>query len=204
MRPKLAVIVTIATALAGAGVAPAQAAAKKRCAHSAGATTLKKTAVIWAYRAKGSELGAKSYACYRPTGRTLLLHANTGGAATTDVVLDAVAVTGRVVAFHVQASGDSTYDFVRSYDARSGRRLRSSRKFPQPPATGAYPLPRVAIATNARGAIVWLASGVLRALDRSGARVLARETADPISGVAATARTARWTQGAGKHHASLR
>jgi hypothetical protein len=203
MRPKLAVIVTVATALAGAGIAPAHAA-KTRCAHSAGATTLKKTPFVWAYRSKGGELGAKSYACYRPTRRTLLLHTNTGGAATTDIVLDAVAVSGRVAAFHVQASGDSTYDFVTSYDVRSGRRLRSSGKFPQPPATGEYTLPRVAIATNARGAIVWLAGGVLRALDRSGARVLARDTAGPISGVSATADAARWTQGAGRHHAGLR
>jgi hypothetical protein len=204
MRPTIAVIVTVATALAGAGVAPADAATKKRCAHSAGATTLKRTPLVWAYRSKGSEFGARSYACYRPTGRTLLLHKNTGGAATTDIILDAVAIAGRVVAFHVQASSETSYDFVRSYDARSGRRLRSSGKFAQTGATGDYPLPRVAIATNARGAIVWLASGVLRALDRSGARVLARETAGPISGVSATARTARWTQGAVKHHASLR
>jgi hypothetical protein len=203
MRPKLAVIVTIAAALAGAGVTPAHAAAK-RCAHSAGATTLKKTPLVWAYRSKGSEFGARSYACYRPTGRTLLLHKNTGGAATTDIILDAVAVSGRVVAFHVQASSESSYDFVKSFDVRSGKRLRSSAKFAQPTPAGDYPLPRVAIATNARGAIVWLASGVLRALDRSGARVLARETAGPISRLSATARTARWTQGAGRHHASLR
>ena len=204
MRPTLAVIVTVATALGGAGVAPAHAATKKRCAHSAGATTLKKTPLVWAYRSKGSEFGAKSYACDRPTGRTLLLHKNTGGAATTDIILDAVAVAGRVVAFHVQASSESSYDFVRSYDVRSGRRLRSSGRFPQTAPTGDYPLPRVAIATNARGAIVWLAGGVLRALDRGGARVLARETAGPISGVSTTARTARWTQGARKRHASLR
>jgi hypothetical protein len=201
----LAVISAVAAAaVMAAGVAPPQAAARKRCAHSAGATTLKQTVRVWAYRSAGGDVGARSYACYRSTGRTLLLHTDTSGAATTDVVLDALAVAGRVVAYHVQASGSDNYDFVRSFDVRSGRRLRRSGRFPQPRGTGEYPLPHIVIATNARGAIVWLTGGVLRALDRNGARVLAREAAGAISGVLATAGAARWTQGARRHSARLR
>jgi hypothetical protein len=61
------------------------------------------------------------------------------------------------------------------------------------------------MATNARGAIVWVANGVLRALDSRGSRVLATETAQlgTVSNVRASAKRARWRQGAGEHQAPL-
>jgi hypothetical protein len=205
MRPPLPVIAVAALAPLAVAAAVASASATtttRHCAHRAKASiVLRHTATVLAYR-DAKRFGARTYACWRPTGRTMRLHTSTGGAATTDIVLDGLAVSGRVVAYHVQATGDRNYSFVRSLDVRSGMRLRRSGTFLESPP--AYPLPRVAIATNGRGAVVWLANGVLRALDQDGSRRLALETAGAISGVAAGARTARWTQGAVVHRARLR
>jgi hypothetical protein len=186
------------------GISPAAAAAAKRCAHAAGATVLETTARVSVHRTPGSELGARIYACWRPAGRTLLLHANTGGAALTDVIFDSrVAVSGRVVAFHVFASGDRNYDYVRSFDVRGGRRLRSSGSVQRATGRLPQPLPPTAIATNSRGAILWLAGGVLRVTDGENTRAVATTAAGPIAGLRVTAGQARWTQGGARHHNPL-
>jgi hypothetical protein len=134
----------------------------------------------------------------------MLLHANTGGAAVTDVILDSrVAVSGRVVAFHVFASGDRSYDYVRSFDVRSGRRLRSSGIVQRATGMLSQPLPPSAIATNSRGAILWLASGVLRVTDGENTRAVATTASGPITGLQVTAGQARWKQGGARHHTPL-
>ena len=203
MPSKLLVAALLALGVMPA-ISPAPAAAAGRCAHAAGATVLETTARVAVYRTPGSQLGARIYACWRPAGRTMLLHTNTGGAAVTDVIFDSrVAVSGRVVAFHVFASGDRNYDYVRSFDVRSGRGLRSSGivqratgMLPQPP-------PPTAIATNAPGAILWLAGGVLRVTDGENTRAVATTAAGPITGLRVTAGQARWKQGGARHHNPL-
>lgn len=208
MRAKLILPTAVAAfaLLAGASVspAPATATATKACANrTATSIVLKRTARVLAYRDKRS-FGAKTYACWRPTGRTMTLHTSSGGAATTDIVLDALAISGRVVAYHVQARGDSNYSFVRSFDVRTGKRLRRSGKFLQPRSTASTAAPRAAtIATNANGAIVWLANGVLRAMDRDGSRELTSEATGAITAVAASERTARWRQGGAERRVRL-
>jgi hypothetical protein len=203
MPSKLLIAAGLALAVAPS-ISTSPAAAAKPCAHAGGATMLRPTARVSVYRTPGSELGARIYACWRPTGRTMLLHANTGGAAVTDVIVDRrVAVAGRVVAFHVFASGDRNYDYVRSFDVRTGRRLRSSGIVDRPTGILPQPLPPSAIATNSRGAIVWLASGVLRVTDGENTRAVATTVPGPITGVAATAGQARWTQGGARHHNPL-
>ncbi|HUR85299.1 MAG TPA: hypothetical protein VMY78_08130 [Solirubrobacteraceae bacterium] len=178
-------------ALAAPAAATARSAA---CAHADGATTLQSTAQVAVYRSAGSDFGARFYACWQPTGRELLLHTNTTGADVTDAIFGQAAIAGRVVAFHVAATGDRNYDFVRSFDVRSGRRLRrsgivgrGSRNLPQP-------APPSAIATNSHGAIAWLASGILRVTDVRNTRAVATIAPGPITGVRATERAAHWRQ----------
>jgi hypothetical protein len=65
------------------------------------------------------------------------------------------------------------------------------------------PAPPTAIATNARGAIVWLADGRLRVTDAGGNRIVATTAAGPITAVSATATKAHWTQGGTDHRARL-
>lgn len=93
--------------------------------------------------------------------------------------------TARVwpTAFAVRASGDRNYDVVRSLDVRSRRRLRRSGIVERPAGVPLQPPPRSAIATNAGGAIVWLAGGVLRATDAGSTRVLAVQAAGAINRV---------------------
>lgn len=198
MRSRLLGTTGLAAALALAvpagGSTPAGAATGKRCAHLArDAVVLKRTVRVLAFRER-KRFGARTYACYRPTGRTMLLHTSSSGVATTDIVLDGLAVFGRVVAYHVQARGDSNYSYVRSFDVRSGKRLRRSGKFLDAPVTDPYPQPPAVIATNARGAIVWLANSVLRALDSRGSRVLAIAFEGAITHVRAGEVKASWIQ----------
>jgi hypothetical protein len=107
------------------------------------------------------------------------------------------------VAFHVFASGDRNYDYVRSFDVHSGRRLRSSGIVQRATGMLSQPLPPSAIATNSVGAILWLASGVLRVTDGENTRAVATTASGPITGLQVTAGQARWKQGGARHHTPL-
>ena len=199
MRTNL--LVTAAVAAVALVGPPAPAGATAHCAHAAGTAPLVTHRDVAVYRTAAVDFGARLYACWRPTGRTMVLHVNTGGAAVTDVIFDRhVAVTGSVAAFQVNASGDRNHDVARSFDVRSGRRLKTSGIVQRPagPAQSAR-----AIATNARGAVVWLAGGALRVTDGDGTRVVATTAAGPITRVAATAAKAHWRQGGADHRARL-
>jgi hypothetical protein len=205
MRTKLLLTGAVAAAaLALAGPpAPAGAGAAAHCAHTAGTAPLVTHRDVAVYRTAAVDFGARLYACWRPTGRTMLLHTNTTGADVVDVIFDRhVAVTGSVVAFHVSASGDHNYDYVRSFDVRTGALQHASRVVARP--SGLLPpAAPTAIATNADGVIVWLADGKLRVTGTAGNRIAATTAAGPITHVAATAAKAHWTQGGTDHRARL-
>jgi len=202
MRTNL-LLLTAAVGAVALPAAPAPARADAHCRHTAGTAPLVSHAKVAVYRTAMHEFGARLYVCWRPTGRTMLLHTNTGGADVTDVIFDRhVAVSGSVVAFQINAAGDRNYDVARSFDVRTGRRLRTSGVIQRPTGPG-RPLSAQAIATNARGAIVWLAGGALHATDGAGTRVIATAAAGPITRLAATVAKAHWRQGGTDHRARI-
>jgi hypothetical protein len=203
MRSELLLTAAALALLTAPAVAPSPAGAAARCAHTAGTAPLVTHRDVAVYRTAAVDFGARLYACWRPTGRTMLLHTNTTGADVTDVIFDRdVAVAGSVVAFHVSASGDHNYDYVRSFDVRTGALRHASRVVARPSGLLPTPAAPTAIATNADGVVVWLADGRLRVTGARN-RIVATTAGGPITRVAATATKAHWTQGGTDHRARL-